>query len=72
MREQHDHHCLLTFQGYNWRIGACRPHRIHVYRSTQYPEPTGRWVLAEINTRDVDWEAYAEAAQVWDFRRDAC
>lgn len=71
MKRQYDHHCLLTFHGFNWRIGGCAKDRILVYRSSQYPETLGRWIVATIGTRDVDWEAYAEAAHAWDFRREA-
>lgn len=71
IREQHDHHCVLTFEGFNWRIGACARDRVMVYRSTRYPETVGRWVVATINTQNVDWNAYCEAAATWDMRRSA-
>lgn len=70
MKQQHDHHCLLTFEGFNWRIGVCAKNRIMVYRSTQYPEMVGRWIVATINTERVDWESYCNTAAAWDVARE--
>lgn len=71
--EQHNHHCMLTFNGFNWWILACRKNQIDVARLIEDGRDmltTHVSAIATIDTRQVDWAAYAEAAQAWDFRRE--
>lgn len=65
--EQHNHHCRLTFYGFNWRITRCARNRIWVTRV----DPSVGWFIESfIDTTDVDWETYAEAAVAWDRRAE--
>lgn len=59
---QHNHHCLLTFLGRNWQIVECRRNAIDVVRPIGYGHC---YVYTTIDTRSVDWQAYAEAAVWW-------
>jgi hypothetical protein len=65
---QHDHHCRLTFLGFNWRITGCKKNRIGVVRIDPH---SGWFVESCVDTTDVDWETYAVAAVAWDERREA-
>lgn len=69
MSEQQNHHCLLTFLGFDWRIVQCRSHEIVGARDV--PGVPDMMVLTAINTSGVDWDAYAEAARAWDERAEA-
>lgn len=68
MTEQYNHHCLLTFAGFNWRIIGCRHGHIWIERPIEgdLDEWLGARVSAHIVTKDVDWDAYCEAAVTWD------
>ena len=66
--EQHNHHCLLTFRGHDWSIAWCKKNEIGVVREFA----PGCDVFSMVDTRQVDWEAYAEAAHAWDYRREQC
>lgn len=63
---QHDHHCRLTFHGFNWWITECKKNRIRVMR---IDTRSGWFEESWVDTIDVDWETYAEAALAWDRRR---
>lgn len=66
--EQHNHHCLLTFLGYNWRIVACRKNEIDVMRPIGFGHCS---TYQTIYTAAVDWNAYSAAAVEMD-RRVQC
>lgn len=60
---QHNHHCRLSFHGRDWFIYRIRHRRfIDVILNTHCAVMT-------IDTIDVDWDAYCEAARAWDERR---
>lgn len=61
---QHNHHCLLTFHGFNWWITGCRKNRIDVARDM--PGLRNTFMMHTIDTSAVDWEAYAVACAAWD------
>jgi len=62
---QLDHHCILSFHGRNWRIWRVRRHLIDVERPVGYGHCS---TVETIDTRHVDWEAYAAAAVDMDYR----
>lgn len=70
MNGQYNHHCLLSFSGFNWWITGCRKNRIDVARDV--PGFNGAFILWTIDTSAVDWEAYAEASRIWDERNVQC
>lgn len=70
MNDQHNHHCMLTFAGFDWWIIRCSANCISVMR--QGPKPcvgVATLIMADIDTRQVDWDAYCSAAVTWDERR---
>lgn len=69
MSEQQNHHCLLTFLGFDWRIVRCRTNEVVGARDV--PDVPGTTVLTAVSTANVDWDAYAEAARAWDERAEA-
>lgn len=64
--QQHNHHCLLSFKGYNWWIIACRPNQIDVARDI--PGAACARLIYTIETSQVDWPVYCESAVAWDRR----
>jgi hypothetical protein len=69
MIEQHNHHCLLTFMGSNWRIWRVRKHLIDVVHPFVHPS-LDEDVHVTIDTADVDFEAYATAVAAWESARE--
>ena len=68
MSEQYDHHCLISFNGLNWRIMKCRPNGICVRR--QHLHMAGIWYGQWIDTSKVDWDKYCTEAVLWDYRNE--
>lgn len=68
MNEQHNHHCLLSFMGFNWWIVESRPgvNQLKVARRIN----TNAVIVANIDTARVNWENYAKAAVRWDYEKD--
>lgn len=75
MSEQQNHHCLVTFAGFDWCIVGCRRHEIIAARpnliGTSFGWVVSGAIISSIDTRNVDWDAYAETARAWDERREA-
>jgi len=63
--EQHNHHCLVTFMGIDWRIWRVRRHLIDC---AQLDHPFG--YIVTIDIADVDFDAYCTAAAAWDDARE--
>jgi hypothetical protein len=61
--EQHNHHCALSFSGYNWWILWCAKNRIGVARRIN----SSTVLTTVIDTSEVDWEAYCTTAVAWDY-----
>lgn len=68
MIEQHDHHCLLTFNGFDWRIVGCRRHGLKVAVMTRCAM-TQSAIFTEIDLTRADMDAYCAAALAWDRRQ---
>lgn len=82
MGEQHDHHCLLSFMGHDWRITAKRRNLVALMRRAQnellspfrsdFP-PAGGYPTLEVHElldiTHVDWNLYCETALAWDQKR---
>lgn len=61
-RVQHDDHCILTFNGYNWRIARVRGHLIELYQGEFADFPL---FTATLDIKNVRWDEYrAEAAKM--------
>lgn len=65
--EQHNHHCLVTFMGWNWSIWRVRRHLVDVLRPVGYGHC---YTVATIDMADVDFDAYGTAAAAWDAARE--
>lgn len=63
MSDQHNHHCILTFMGFNWWIVSARPDTLEVARRVdQHSIITGFVDISHVN-----WEDYCKAAVEWDY-----
>ena len=59
----HNHHCILTVNGFNYWILKCEKHIITICRDI----PSERIILVEtLDTSHVDWGAYCKAAAMQD------
>lgn len=70
MTEQHDHHCILSADGFNWRIAAVSGHLIDLRRPVGYGHC---FISATLDVSRVDWDSYCAAAiemdRAWKRRR---
>ena len=64
---QHDHHCIVTFMGSNWRIWRVRRHLVDVERPVGYGHCS---VFCTIDMADVDFNSYCTKAAAWDNARE--
>lgn len=63
MTEQHNHHCILSFDDYNWWIISAAPNKLEIARRVdQYAV-----IIQIVNTSRVDWKDYCKAAVEWDY-----
>lgn len=60
---QYDHHCIIVFMGWAWRINKAGKHKLWVRRDVDEVAT----VATCIDTSHVDWQSYSEAAVALDY-----
>lgn len=70
MTGQHDHHCILTCNGVDWRIIGCSRggRQVHVRALQVWPPGVAVFTMLDLSGADMD--AYCAAALAWDRRYD--
>jgi hypothetical protein len=68
MEYPHDfnHHCLLSFEGFNWWIVSsdAKAQTVRVCRDIPGEKAI---IIGDIDISKVNWEAYAKASVAWDY-----